>query len=236
LTFAYIIQKVFYNKSNYAPFFLPKGENKEFFMKREKIDLKDDLVITKENVQIIGQKIAVCAVQNAKRFAYGSLDKLYRDLVYDINHKIQSDEIFTDGYDIAQESICYLCNFIGHKLGEVCVKNIHGKYDCIRLACYKHLYCYLRKQKKHILDEDSLEFEELNKIPVAFELDKEQEDFSKVNQTIRKLELTPDEFKVLVCAFNQMKLQDIADALGICRNTVINRKRIIREKYVACCQ
>src|SRR5574344_1062449 len=53
-----------------------------------------------------------------------------------------------------QEAICFLCSFIGHKLGEICVPNIHKKLDCIRLACYKHIYTYLRKERKVMEQED----------------------------------------------------------------------------------
>jgi hypothetical protein len=199
-------------------------------MKREKIDLKDDLVITKENVQTIGEKIAICAVQNAKRFAYGSLDKLYKDLVYDINHKIQSNEIFTDGYDIAQEAICYLCNFLGHKLGEVCVKNIHGKYDCIRLACYKYLYCYLRKQKKSILDE--LSFELYQKTVEQKAIKQVAPDYSKIFQMIKSTNLTNEESQILLYLANGTTAKDTIEFVNICERTYYKRKESIRQKLV----
>ena len=121
------------------------------------VSLKDETIITEENVQILGERIAVYAVQSAKQFAYGSLNRLYKGLIRDINYDLTLTQHFTDGYDIAQEAICYLCNFLGHKLGEVCVPNIHNGIDSIKLGCYKHLYNYLRKQKKHIQTEENIE-------------------------------------------------------------------------------
>lgn len=37
----------------------------------EKVDLGDNVVITKENVKTSGEKIALCATKNARRFAFG---------------------------------------------------------------------------------------------------------------------------------------------------------------------
>ena len=119
-------------------------------MKRKFISLDDETIITQENVQIIGEKIAVCAIKHAQRFAYGTLNSLYNGLIRDISYNLTLEQHFSDGYDIAQEAICYLCNFFGHKLGEICIPNIHKKLDSIRMGCFKHLYNYLRKQKKHI--------------------------------------------------------------------------------------
>ena len=48
----------------------------------EKIDLSDNVVIAKENVKILGEKIALCATKNARRFAFGQIDNLYAKLTY----------------------------------------------------------------------------------------------------------------------------------------------------------
>lgn len=118
----------------------------------EKIDLGDNVVITKENVKSLREKIALFATKNARRFAFGQIDNLYAKLQHDIFYK----NSFSDGYDIAQEAICFLCSYIGHKLGEVCVPNIHKKLDCIRLSCYKHIYTYLRKKRK-VMEQDDID-------------------------------------------------------------------------------
>ena len=69
------------------------------------VSLKDETIITEENVQILGERIAVYAVQSAKQFAYGSLNNLYKGLIRDINYNLQLSQHFTDGYDIAQSVI-----------------------------------------------------------------------------------------------------------------------------------
>lgn len=195
-------------------------------MKKERINLKDDVLITKDNVKQIGEKIALCAVKNARRFAYGSLDNLYLKLQHDIFYK----NTYSDGYDIAQESICFLCNFIGHELGEICVPNIHKKMDCIRMACYKHLYCYLRKERK-ILGQVNIEN---TIIKVDTDLLFEPQDYSRVKKIIQKLNLTQGELDVLKCFYNQMTYNSIKEYLHIDRKTISNRRHKIQTKYRAC--
>ena len=196
--------------------------------KRKSISLDDSTIITLDNVQTIGEKIAVCAVKNAKRFAYGALDGLYRGLLHNIRCNIAIDEHITDGYDIAQEAICYLCNFIGHKLGEVCIPNIHKGYDCIRLGCYKHLYCYLRKQKKCINDEEDIDFY-LNKDMLEY---KESPSFNKVFKIIRDLNLNEQEANIVLYMADGVTYNKIAEFMNACIKTIRKRRMVIKQKYI----
>ena len=189
----------------------------------EKVDLGDNVVITKENVKTLGEKIALCATKNARRFAFGQIDNLYAKLQHDIFYK----NSFSDGYDIAQEAICFLCQYIGLRLGKVCVPNIHKKLDCIRLACYKHIYTYIRKERKIIQQEDI--------DTCIFKVDinclQEPEDHIRIKKIIQKLSLTKQELEVLNCLYNQMTYSNIAKLLHIDRKTVSRRKKKIQEKY-----
>lgn len=189
----------------------------------EKIDLGDNVVITKENVKSLGEKIALCATKNARRYAFGQIYNLYAKLQHDIFYK----NSFSDGYDIAQEAICFLCGYIGHKLGEVCVPNIHKKLDCIRLACYKHIYTYLRKERK-IMEQDDID---TCIIKVDKDCLKEPEDYIRVKKIIQKLSLTKQELEVLSCLYNQMTYTNISELLHIDRKTISRRKKNIQEKY-----
>ncbi len=190
----------------------------------EKIDLSDDVVITHENVKTLGEKIALCATKNARRFAYGKIDVLYAKLQHDIFHK----NTFSDGYDIAQEAICFLCSYIGHKLGEICVPNIHKKLDNIRMGCFKHIYAYLRKERK-VIEQENIEN---CIIKVDEDCLKTPEDYARVRKIIKQLNLTKAELETLYCFYNQMTYTNITEFLHIDRRTVARRKKKIQEKYV----
>jgi len=197
----------------------------------KEICISDDLVITKENVQTIGEKIAVSAMQKRMRFETKYLNKTYRELIYSLQHELSIKETISSGYDVAQEAICFLCNFIGHKLGEVCIKNIHGKYDCIRLATFKVVYNYLRRQVKQI-KESEFDFDYIGKnFKINLELD-ELQDYSKSNEILSKLKLDDSERQVLKYYFNGVTLSNIAEILNVNKTTVLEKRRKIQRKYL----
>ena len=45
---------------------------------------------------------------------------------------------YSEAYDYAEEAICFLCRFLGKKLGDLCIGKF-GKPLPIRLACYRYL-------------------------------------------------------------------------------------------------
>ena len=66
--------------------------------------------ITNENVQHIGECIALSAIKKMMRFAHHprSLDKLYAGLVEDIYGNRGYNAAFGDGYGLASMLICFL--------------------------------------------------------------------------------------------------------------------------------
>lgn len=58
-----------------------------------------------------------------------SLDDLYRGLVHDTYDGKTIDEQYSDGYDIAQEAICFLCGYIGKSLNEECITDKKGRLE-----------------------------------------------------------------------------------------------------------
>ena len=198
---------------------------------RKQICIDDNLIITLDNVQTIGEKIAVSAIRKRLRFDSKYLKDIYHGLIRDLNHSVKNNETISNGYDVAQEAICFLCNFLGHKLGEICIKNIHGGYDCIRLATFKIVYNYLRKQVKSI-KENEFDFDMLNNYLVDIDIE-EDFNYANTNRIIRKLNLTQKELSVLKYCYNQMTYTNISEILHIDRKTISRRKQKIREKYLA---
>ena len=131
-----------------------KGENN-----MKTISLKDDTVITEDNIQNLGEAIALKALKGSLRYAYGHLDYLYQEMINELYRRNTTDN-YSDAYDIVQETVFFLCNYLGHKLGELC-----GEMT-IRLTCFKKFmrlsvnklrstttkwttnYCYIYPRKK----------------------------------------------------------------------------------------
>ncbi len=71
------------------------------------IKINNDTVITEDNVQKIGEAIAISSVRTLAIRSGGKLDLLYKSLLYDVNKRRESD-VYSDGYDVAQTAICFL--------------------------------------------------------------------------------------------------------------------------------
>jgi len=199
-------------------------------MTKETISLKNDVMITKENVSAIGEVIAIRAVKLKKKFEGKNLEPLQNGMLHDIYYNKTERSTFSDGYDIVQEAICFLCNYIGRTLGEIIQKSKNSKSsDCIRQACYKHIYAYLRKQ---IAVDKELDNEALNIVKVDPDCLKDQEDYAKVNIIIKKLKLSKNELKVLKCFYNQMTYDDIAECVSLDRRTIARIRHRLQEKYL----
>ena len=84
-------------------------------------------IITAENVQTIGERIAIralktCYQKGGQPFIYS----LYCGLVADITENKKTGAPLSDGYDIAQTACAYLCEYIGKGLHD---KTADGQTD-----------------------------------------------------------------------------------------------------------
>ena len=88
--------------------------------------------ISFENVQLMGEMITLKTLRTRYAYARKALDWLYVGLVKDLNRGNDSEHIFSDAYDLVQNAICFLFDFIGKSLNDVyTIKN--GKV--IRAYC-----------------------------------------------------------------------------------------------------
>ena len=81
-------------------------------------------VISFENVQQMGEMIALKTVRSRYAYARHTLQWLYVGLVKDLNRFNNPYHVFSDAYDLVQTAICFLCEFIGKSLDDIyTVKN-----------------------------------------------------------------------------------------------------------------
>jgi hypothetical protein len=104
-----------------------------------------DTVITAENVQYLGENMALCTLKHKRIYRGINFEKLYYDLVRDIHCKNNIDRHISDGYDFAQTAICFLCEYIGLPLGTVITDRLNHRVT-IRHACYS-LLCNMMYRK-----------------------------------------------------------------------------------------
>ena len=186
--------------------------------------------ISFENVQLMGEMITLKTLRTRYAYARHSLDWLYVGLVKDLNRGNDAEHVFSDAYDLVQNAIYFLCEFIGKSLNDVCmVKN--GKVITIKYATYSLVGRNIDRMRRHFDRSCDIELcsEEL-----SVEIDHYQEkDYTNVDKTIERLGLKPRDRTVLDCYMAGMTCNEIAEFLGISRITVWRRRTRAQVKYKA---
>ena len=118
--------------------------------------LDNDMVISAENVQKMGEVIALTCIKTVIIRSGKDLRGLYNGILHDMNRTKDDLSPFSNAYDIAQEAMLFLCQHIGKKLGDNYTTK-YGKVVTIKSACYRCADNYLQKQyTRHIANTVSL--------------------------------------------------------------------------------
>ena len=186
--------------------------------------------ISFENVQLMGEMITLKTLRTRYAYARHSLDWLYVGLVKDLNRGNDAEHVFSDAYDLVQNAICFLCEFIGKSLNDVyTIKN--GKVITIKYATYSLVGRNIDRMRRHFDRSCDIELcsEEL-----SVEIDHyEEKDYTEVDNTIERLGLKARDRVVLDCYMAGMTCNEIAEFLGISRITVWRRRTRAQVKYKA---
>ena len=161
--------------------------------------LDNDMVISAENVQKMGEVIALTCIKTVIVRSGKDLHYLYKWLLRDINRSKDDYSPFSNAYDIAQEAMLFLCQHIGEKLGDNCITK-YGKTTTIRSACYRCADNYLQKQyTRHIISTVSLDERITSESETTLDED-QKNDYTAVDGLISKMKLTAAEYETL-CAY-----------------------------------
>ena len=188
------------------------------------VHLTDNTVITQENILDLNKAFALKTVKGSVRYAYGNLDYLHKDIINDLYHHNTIDN-YSDGFDIVQETVCFLCNFIGYKLGD----SYNGM--TIRFACFKTMYAYIRKQIK--VNNNEVDDEVLPYIPTPETMDKEPTDYSKAKEIVRIVTSTQLERQILSYLYYGVTINNIAEFLDISTDKIYKRRRKFKDRLAS---
>ena len=193
--------------------------------------------ISDENVKLMGEMMALQALRTAKKFDWQIADRYYIGLIKDLHHMGEVDYIVSDGYDIAQTAICFLCQFKGKRVSDPYCKDRRGIEITIKLACYRELDEVLRRCRRRAQKTDEIDFTDYKALPMdpvnCFE--KEQTDYTKYDELVGALQLSALELAILNCYMNGMVQSEVCAELGIGRGTINHRKASIRKRYQSLC-
>ena len=193
--------------------------------------------ISKDNVKLMGEMIALQALRTIKKYDIRVVDKLYIGLIKDLHHMNEVGYIVSDGYDVAQTAICFLYQFVGRKVSEIYGRDRKGKEITIKLACYREVNHFIdllrnRPDRRGTIVE-SIDFTDYKALPAdpvdCFE--HEQTDYTKYDELVGVLHLSALELAVLDCYMNGMVQSEVCAELGIGRGSINFRKASIRKRY-----
>ena len=75
--------------------------------------------ISKDNIKLMGEMIALRALRTVKKYDMKIADKLYIGLIKDLHHMNEIDYTVSDGYDCAQTAVSFLYQFFGRTVHEI---------------------------------------------------------------------------------------------------------------------
>ena len=191
--------------------------------------LDNDVVISAENIQKIGEVIALTCIKTVIVRSGKDLHYLYKGLLRDINRSEDDLSPFSDAYDIAQEAMLFLCQHIGVKLGDICITK-YGKTTTIRSTCYRCADNYLEKQyTRHIINTVSLD-ERITSEPETVLDDKQKNDYTVVDGVVKQMKLTKVEQETLSHLMMGLTCIEIAKLCNANRTTIWRRKMSLQRK------
>ena len=191
--------------------------------------------ISDDNVKLMGEMIALRAIQNVLPYDFMAVSKLYKGLIKDLNRISQIDYTITDGYDYAQTAICFLYQFKGMYVSDIYGKDRLGKFITIKTACFRAVDRELSRFRGTIAQNRQFELNHNKQdIPDPRDCFEDKTDtYTKFDALIEKMCLTEHETEVLYCYMNGMGQSEVAEFSGLTIHQVRHKKNRIREKYNA---
>lgn len=199
-------------------------------------------IITADNVQTMGERIAVralktCYQKGGQPFIYA----LYCGLVADITENKKTGAPLSDGYDIAQTVSAYLCEYIGKTLQD---KTTDGQTDkdgqpvTILRACFRAVNRYIMGERQHDYKRVYVDEIDENGATLYYEIPAEWDtptatDYKHITAVIKALNLTSRQAQILRYRLSGKSIHQIADILKIHRKTLQEHMQALQRKYTA---
>lgn len=193
--------------------------------------LDNDRVITENNVQKMGEVIALCAIKTVIGRGGKDLHNLYKGLLRDVNRSENDMSRYSDGYEVAQESMLFLCQHMGKRLDDVYYTKT-GRKTTIKQACFSVADRYLAKNfVRPMLNTTSLN-ERITAEPEATLDDEQKNDYTAFDGLISKMHLIAVECETLSILMAGFTMLQIGRILNVNRTTIWRRQNSIRKKYL----
>lgn len=193
--------------------------------------LDDDVVITVDNIKKIGELIALLTIRTVMCRSDKDLYRLYDGLIKDCNKSNDSLAEYSDGYDIAQTAMLFLCEHIGKRLGGN-YTTTRGNVISIKQACFRFTDRYLDKQFTRHLAHTTAISDSVASSHITFIDDESTNDYTAVDALIERMHLTQGEYDVLCAYMSGLTYLEATNLLNVNRTTIWRRRTRIQEKFL----
>ncbi len=193
--------------------------------------LDNDVVITEDNIKKIGELIALLTIRIVMCRAGKDLYRLYDGLIKDCNKSNDSLNKYSDGYDIAQTAMLFLCEHIGKRLGDN-YTTTRGNIISIKQACFRFTDRYLDKQFTRHLTHTTVINDSVVSLHITFIDDESDSDYTAVDAFIERMNLTQGEYDVLCAYMSGLTYLEITRLLNVNRTTIWRRRMKLQEKFL----
>jgi len=199
---------------------------------KRKYILDDDIVITADNIKKIGELIALLTIRTVMCRSGKDLYRLYDGLIKDCNKSNDSLDEYSDGYDIAQTAMLFLCEHIGKRLGDN-YTTTRGNVISIKQACFRFTDRYLGKQFTRHLAHTTAINDSVTASHITFIDDESNNDYTAVDALIKRMNLTQGEYDVLCAYMSGLTYIEVTQLLNVNRTTIWRRRMRMQEKYIS---
>ncbi len=198
---------------------------------KKKCILDDDVVITADNIKKIGELIALLTIRTVMCRSGKDLYRLYDGLIKDCNKSNDSLDEYSDGYDMAQTAMLFLCEHIGKRLGDN-YTTTRGNVISIKQACFRFTDRYLDKQFTRHLAHTTAINDSVVSSHITFIDDESNSDYTAVDALIDKMQLTQGEYDVLCAYMSGLTYLEVTQLLNVNRTTIWRRRMSLQRKYM----
>ena len=192
--------------------------------------LDDDVVITVDNIKKIGELIALLTIRTVMCRSGKDLYRLYDGLINECNKSNESLDEYSDGYDIAQTAMLFLCENIGKRLGDNYTTS-RGNVISIKQACFRFTDRYLDKQYTRHLAHTTAINDSVASSHITIIDDESTNDYTAVDALVERMNLTQGEYDVLCAYMSGLTYLEVTHLLNVNRTTIWRRKMNLQRKF-----
>lgn len=189
--------------------------------------------INPNNVVTISELLAFLQTRFLISYMGNRMQKIYADLYADIKHKNDINHVFSDGYDLVQEGVVFLCEHYGEHINDVLGYSKKGKQITIRTMCIRKMMKLINRDTRDYYrhtDLDNISQEDEPLIELREETDSE---YTHCDEIVENLNLTDNMKLALECRMAGLSYPEIGRILGRVQSTVYEYFIKMRARYVA---